>query len=58
MRKIVQPKIRIKFVKGGRSLPKQIKKKNAVENCLAASDANDMSGVYKISMVRMLQECN
>ncbi len=56
MRKIVQPKIRIKFVKGGRSLPKQIK--NAVENCLEAGDVNDMPGVYKISMVRMLQECN
>ena len=58
MRKIVQPKIRIKFVKGGRSLPKQIKKKTLWKNCLAASDANDMPGVYKISMVRMLQECN
>ena len=53
MQKFVQPKIRIKFVKDGRNLPKQFGNK-AVASCLEANNVNDMSGVYKISMVRML----
>ena len=57
MQKFVQPKICIKFVKDGRNLPKQFGNK-AVENCLEASNVNDMSGVYKISMVRMLLQSN